>query len=124
MNARRVAVATAYTDVVTERLKIFLQEHGFDVASTRGLGFEKVPDDANTHDVLFRLGSQAFAAARNADALVLSCGALRTLDLIVPLETHTKVPVVSSTPHGPMNGVRLLGVSPRVEGFGVAFARA
>src|SRR5712691_10580179 len=30
-NARRVAVATAYTEVVTERLKLFLQEYGFDV---------------------------------------------------------------------------------------------
>jgi arylmalonate decarboxylase len=124
VNAKRVAVATAYTDIVTERLKIFLQEHGFEVASTRGMGFEKVPDDANTRDVLFRLGSDAYAASRKADALVLSCGALRTLDLIVPLEDHIKVPVVSSTPHGLMNGVRLLGVNPRVQGFGMAFARA
>ena len=36
VNARRVAVATAYTDVVTERLKLFLGEHGFEVASTKG----------------------------------------------------------------------------------------
>src|SRR5881296_3475200 len=37
-NAKRVAVATAYTDIVTERLKIFLQEHGFDVTFAKGLG--------------------------------------------------------------------------------------
>jgi maleate cis-trans isomerase len=42
----------------------------------------------------------------------------------VPLEKEIKVPVVSSTPHGLMNGVRLLGVSPRVRGFGMVFARA
>src|ERR1051326_1138098 len=30
-NARRVAVATAYTDAVTERLKVFLEEHGFQI---------------------------------------------------------------------------------------------
>ena len=124
VNARRVAVATAYTDIVTERLKVFLQEHGFEVTATKGLGFEKVPDDANTRDVLFALGSEAYAASRRADALVLSCGALRTLDLIVPLEDRIKVPVVSSTPHGLMNGVRMLGVNPRVSGFGMAFARA
>ncbi len=124
VNARRVAVATAYTDIVTERLKVFLQEHGFEVAATKGLGFEKVPDDANTRDVLFALGSEAYAASRQADALVLSCGALRTLDLIVPLEDRIRVPVVSSTPHGLMNGVRMLGLNPRVTGFGMAFARA
>jgi len=55
---------------------------------------------------------------------VVSCGALSTLDLIVPLENVIKVPVVSSTPHGLMNGVRLLGVSPRSTGFGMVLAKA
>jgi arylmalonate decarboxylase len=123
-NARRVALATAYTDVVTGRLKLFLEEHGFTVTATRGLGYTKVPEGAATHDVLLALGADAYAASGKADALVLSCGALRTLDVIVPLEARIGVPVVSSTPHGLMNGVRLLGVSPRVQGFGMVFARA
>jgi arylmalonate decarboxylase len=123
-NARRVALATAYTDPVTERLKIFLEEHGFQVTSAKGLGFERIPEGAATQDILFKLGVEAYANSRQADALVVSCGALRTLDLIVPLEKQIKVPVVSSTPHGLMNGVRMLGVSPRVQGFGMVFAKA
>jgi arylmalonate decarboxylase len=124
VNARRVAVATAYTDIVTERLKVFLEEHGFQVTSAKGLGYERIPEGAATQDVLFNLGAEAYAGSRKADALVLSCGALQTLDLIVPLEARIAVPVVSSTPHGLMNGVRLLGVNPRVRGFGMVFARA
>jgi len=124
VNARRVAVATAYTDIVTGRLKAFLEEHGFEVTSTKGLGFERIPEGAATQEILFNLGAEAYANSRMADALVMSCGALRTLDLIVPLEDRIKVPVVSSTPHGLMNGVRLLGVNARVQGFGMAFARA
>ena len=123
-NARRVALATAYTDVVTERLKIFLEEHGFQVTAAKGLGFERVPEGAATQEVLFKLGAESYAVSRMADALVVSCGALQTLDLIVPLEKQIKVPVVSSTPHGLMNGVRLLGVSPRAQGFGMVFAKA
>ena len=123
-NAKRVAVATAYTDVVTDRLKAFLEEHGFVVTSAKGLGFVQIPEGAATHDVLFKLGADAYAASNKADALVVSCGALRTLDLIVPLEQQIKVPVVSSTPHGLMNGVRLLGVSPRAKGYGMVLARA
>ena len=123
-NARRVAVATAYTDVVTERLKIFLQEYGFEVTSAKGLGFERIPEGAATDDILFKLGADAYASSKKADALVVSCGALRTLDLIVPLENHIKVPVVSSTPHGLINGVRLLGVSPRAKGYGMVLAKA
>jgi arylmalonate decarboxylase len=123
-NAKRVAVATAYTDVVTGRLKAFLEEHGFQVTYSKGLGYERIPEGAATQEVLFNLGVEAYAASSKADALVVSCGALRTLDLIVPLENKIRVPVVSSTPHGLMNGVRLLGVNPRAQGFGMVFARA
>ncbi len=124
VEARRVAVATAYTDTVTGRLKVFLEEHGFQVTSAMGLGYERIPEGAATEDALFKLGTDAYAGSGRADALVVSCGALRTLDLIVPLERRIGVPVVSSTPHGLMNGVRLLGISPRVQGFGMVFARA
>jgi arylmalonate decarboxylase len=123
-NAKRVAVATAYTDIVTARLKIFLEEHGFDVTFAKGLGYERIPQGAATHEILFKLGTDAYANSKKADALVVSCGALKTLDLIVPLENEIKVPVVSSTPHGLMNGVRLLGVSPRAKGFGMVLAKA
>jgi arylmalonate decarboxylase len=123
-NAKRVAVATAYTDIVTERLKIFLQEHGFEVTFAKGLGFERIPQGAATHEILYKLGSDAYANSKKADALVVSCGALKTIDLIVPLEDEIKVPVVSSTPHGLMNGVRLMGVSPRAKGYGMVLAKA
>src|SRR6185503_3119892 len=124
VNAKKIAVATAYTDTVTERLKVFLEEHGFEVTFAKGLGYERIPEGAATQEILFNLGADCYDKSRKADALVVSCGALRTLDLIVPLENRIKVPVVSSTPHGLMNGVRLLGVSPRAQGFGMVFARA
>ena len=124
MNAKKIAVATAYADTVTERLKVFLEEHGFEVTFAKGLGYERIPEGAATQEILFNLGADCYDKSRKADALVVSCGALRTLDLIVPLENRIKVPVVSSTPHGLMNGVRLLGVSPRAQGFGMVFARA
>jgi arylmalonate decarboxylase len=124
INARRVAVATAYTDVVTGRLKVFLEEYGFIVTSTKGLGFEQIPDGAGDYDSLFALGVEAYAQSSMADALVMSCGRLATLDLLAPLERRLGVPVVSSTPHGLMNGVRLLGVNPRSPGFGTVLAGA
>jgi arylmalonate decarboxylase len=125
INARRVAVATAYTDEVTGRLKVFLEEHGYVVTSTQGLGFVSIPEGAATHDILFQLGLACYGRSQKADALVLSCGRLNTLDLLAPLEGNIKVPVVSSTPHGLMNGVRLLKrVSPRAKGFGTVLATA
>jgi arylmalonate decarboxylase len=122
-NARRVALATAYTDIVTERLKIFLQEYGFEVTSAKGLGFERIPEGAATQDILFKLGTDVYANSRKADALVVSCGALRTLELIVPVENVIKVPVVSSTPHGLWHGVKMLGVKNRIQGYGMLMAK-
>jgi arylmalonate decarboxylase len=123
-NARRVAVATAYTETVTERLKLFLAEHGFQITFAKGLGYERIPEGAATQEILFKLGVEVYANSNKADALVVSCGALQTLDLIVPLENQIKVPVVSSTPHGLMNGVRMLGISARAQGFGMVLAKA
>ena len=122
-NARRVAIATAYTDDVTERLKVFLQEYGFEVTAAKSLGFTQVPEGAATRDILVKLSTDAYAASKRADAVVISCGALKTIDVIVPVEDVVKVPVVSSTPHGLWHGVKLLGVPARVQGFGMVMAR-
>jgi arylmalonate decarboxylase len=124
VNAKRVAVATAYTDIVTERLKIFLTEHGFDVVSAKGLGYERIPEGAATEKILHDLGVESYRLAGKADALVMSCGGLRTLDVIVPLEDVIGVPVVSSTPHGLWHCARMLGVKKPIEGFGMAMATA
>jgi len=122
VNAKRVAVATAYTDVVTERLKVFLTEHGFDVVATKGLGYERIPEGAATQEILLKLGAESYKSAGKADALVMSCGGLRTLDLIVPLEKTIGVPVVSSTPHGLWHCARMLKVASKIDGFGMVMS--
>src|SRR5690606_22461315 len=122
VNARRVTLATAYTDEVTERLKVFLEEHGFVVTGAKGLGFVRIPEGAATEPILLELGKASYASANRPDALVMSCGALRTLDVIVPLEAAIGVPVVSSTPHGLWHCARMLGVDARIDGFGMVMA--
>ena len=88
----------------------------------KGLGFERVPEGGGTPEILHKLGVDAHAAAGKADALVMSCGGLRTLDVIVPLENAIGVPVVSSTPHGLWHCARMLGVKDKIEGFGMVMA--
>jgi arylmalonate decarboxylase len=122
VNARRVALATAYTDEVTGRLKIFLEEHGFEVVGAKGLGFVRVPQDQATGRILHDLGVEAFSSGGRPDAVVMSCGGLRTLDVIVPLEGSIGVPVVSSTPHGLWHCARKLGLEARIEGYGMVMA--
>ena len=117
--ARRLAVATAYADEVNQRLTTFLHEEGFEVLQIRGLGIEKVEDILGvTQDRLLEFSAGVAESARGADALLVSCGGLRTLDLIAPLEKRCGMPVVSSLPHALRAGVRLLGLSGRAPGHG------
>ena len=119
VGGKRLAVATAYNDEVNHRLRTFLQEEGFDVLAIRGLGVENVGDIHDvTQDGLLRFSVEVFESARRPDALLISCGGLRTLDLLEPLERRCQVPVVSSLPHALRAGVRLVGHSGRVPGHG------
>jgi len=119
VGGKRVAVATAYDEEVNHRLRIFLQEEGFEVLVIRGLGVEKVADiNRVTQEGLLRFSVEVFESAPHADALLVSCGGLRTLELLAPLEQKCRVPVVSSLPHALRAGARLLGHNARVPGHG------
>jgi arylmalonate decarboxylase len=121
--AKRVAVATAYTDIVNATLERFLKESGFEVLTIKGLNLTAAAI-AVPQEQLFDFSAGVFAAAPKADTLLISCGGLKTLDLLVPLEAKCKVPVVSSTPHALMNAVRLTGASARAKGYGSVLAKA
>jgi len=119
--ARRVAVATAYTDVINAALKRFLEESGFEVSVMKGLNLIRATSAAQEH--LFEFCSGVFAE-NPGDTLLVSCGGLKTLDLLVPLEAKCKAPVVSSTPHAFMNAVRMVGLNPRAMNYGSVLAKA
>jgi len=121
--AKRVAVATAYTDEVNATLDRFLKESGFEVVIIKGLNLIRAVDGV-TQQGLFDFSAGVFSQAHQADTLLVSCGGLKTLDLLVPLESKCKVPVVSSTPHALMNAVRVAGLSPRATGYGSVLAKA
>lgn len=119
VGGKRLAVATAYNDEVNGRLEAFLKESGFEVLIVQGLGIEKVEDiNSVTQEGLTKFCASVHQTAPKADAMLVSCGGLRTLEIIAPLERQTKVPVVSSTPHALRAGVRLMGMDSRAPGFG------
>jgi len=123
VNARRVAAATAYNDEVNRRLNTFLQESGFDVVAMKGLGLEAISDPSKvTQATLQQFGAEVFKGAPKADALLVSCGGLRTLEIIAPLEQTCRTPVVSSTPHALWAGMRLLGLHVKTPGYGKLIA--
>lgn len=125
LGAKRVVAATAYDDEVNRRLKSFLKESGFEVLGVKGLGIEKVEDvDRVTQDGLLKFCVGVRQTQPAANAILVSCGGLRTLEILAPLEQQGHIPAVSSTPHALWAGVRLLGLSGRAPGYGTLLSRA
>jgi arylmalonate decarboxylase len=119
VGGHRLAVTTAYNDEVNARLRAFLGESGFEVLAMKGLGIERFEDRPPvTRDELLKFTTSVWKTAPKADAILISCGALKTLELLAPLEQRCGVPVVSSLPHALWAGVRLLGLSGRSLGYG------
>ena len=119
VNAKRIAVATAYADEVNGRLRGFLGEHGFEVLTLKGLGLEAIgAAEKITQADLQQFCAGVFDSAPKADALLVSCGGLRTLELVAPLEASCRVPVVSSLPHALWAGMRLLGLHVKAPAYG------
>ena len=122
VGGKRLAVASGYTEEVNAQFRVFLQESGFDVVALRGLGLLRPPDNLSRNQ-LEAFIVDVFQSAPNADAVVFAFASTPTLDLIGPLETRCKVPVVSARPHAFWAGVRLLGVKAGVDGFGTVLSK-
>ena len=119
VGAKRVAVATAYTDVVNQRLKELLVAAGIEVRSLECFNILEFggPGKKSEADII-ALSSEAVAHAGGADGILISCGGLRTLGVAKPLEDRHGLPVVSSTPAAFWAAMRLVGESGRVVGCG------
>jgi arylmalonate decarboxylase len=119
VGARRVAVLAAYNDEVNTRLRAFLQEHDLEPAVITGLGIEAMTDiERVTQNDLIERGVRVRESAPDADALLISCGGFRTLEIIAPLESRIGIPVISSMPHGLWAGARLVGLPGTAPGYG------
>jgi arylmalonate decarboxylase len=125
VGAKRVAVATAYTDVVNQRLTELLVAAGIDVLSLECFSILEFggPGRMSEADII-ALSSEAVAKAPGADGILISCGGLRTLGVAEPLEARHGLPVISSTPAAFWAAMRLVGESGRVAGCGRLLAQA
>jgi arylmalonate decarboxylase len=127
VGAKKVAVATAYSKIVNDKLAELLEFHGFEVGALESFGITTFGGGGNTGagaktaDDIIELASTARDKTPDADAIVISCGGLKTLPVHKPLETKHGLPVVSSTPAAFWDAVRLAGHSGKVSGYGRLF---
>jgi arylmalonate decarboxylase len=119
VGAKHVAVATAYTDIVNQRLKELLAAAGIETLSLQCFDLLEFggPSKKTEADII-GLSSTAVASAKSAEGILISCGGLRTLGVAEPLEASHGIPVVSSATAAFWAAMRLVGESGQVSGYG------
>jgi arylmalonate decarboxylase len=125
VGAQRVAVATAYSDVVNRRLCELLAADGIEVLALECFDLLEFggPGKKSEADII-ALSDAAVERAAGAEGILISCGGLRTLGVAAPLETRHRLPVVSSATAAFWAAMRLVGQSGQIDGYGRLFERA
>ncbi len=113
LSARRVGVATPYTDVLNRLETEFLEDHGFQVAAIEGL-VNNLEIGRVERGVIEGLVE---AVAGEADTIFVSCTNLPALNLIDGLERRHGRPVVTSNQSSLWAALRDSGVK-EITGYG------
>ncbi|MCI5073463.1 arylmalonate decarboxylase [Oricola sp.] len=117
VGATRIAVATPYLDEVNALEKTYLERAGFEVLDIQGLNLEKDSDMVRVAPDFIEDFALSLEHAR-ADAIFISCGALRALDVVARIEAKAGKPVITSNQAMIWDTLRLAGIEDRFEGHG------
>lgn len=124
LGATRIGYASPYVPAINDLAVTFFADLGVrtvnrsEVAET----LDNEGQGALTPDDVFELGLRADCA--EADAIVLSCTDMRSIEAIARLEARIGKPVISSNQAMQFQALQHLGVKDRVDGFGGLLERA
>jgi maleate isomerase len=119
LGAQRLAVATSYLPEIDARFVEVLIGSGFEVVGIRGMGLRRSIDMGKVEpQATYRLARRVARGAPNADAILISCGNLRSFEIIESLETDSRLPVVTSNQAGLWQVMRLVGIRDQLAGLG------
>lgn len=117
LGARKVSVLTPYSPKVTEELVAYFSSNGLDVVNWNCFGLE---DDRK----MARISRSSLIAASidtiddAADALFISCTALRAAACVEEIEQAIGKPVVTSNQAAVWRCLRLAGIDRKIPGYG------
>jgi maleate isomerase len=108
LGAKKISILTPYTVRTTQPMVAYFAAHGFEIASVTCLGFEDDREMARIAPAsLVDLARDTMDDS--ADALFVSCTALRSALAVVAMEEATGRPVVTSNQATAWNCLRLCG---------------
>jgi maleate cis-trans isomerase len=118
LKVRSTVVATAYKEDINQAVKKYYEDGGVKVIAIKGLEVSKPVDQAKLPDYAsYKVARELFQQYRDAESLLIQ-GRWRSVAYVQELEDDTQRPVVSSTAASLWWVLKVLGMKPRIEGFG------
>ena len=118
LGARKIVMGTPYTDDVNTIETQYMQKSGFELLDVQGLNLTYDSDITRVTPAFIREFAKAIDHP-DAEAIFLSCGAFRSVDVIDEIEQATGKPVVTSNQGMMWHCIRLAGIDDRIEGYGL-----
>ncbi len=120
LEAHKIVVATPYLDEINTAEAVFLRDRGFDVLDIQGLNV----DDCEAMGRIAPSFIRDFALSidhEDADAIFVSCGGIRTIDVVQEIEDAAGKPVICSNQAMMWDCLRRAGINDELDGFGRLF---
>ncbi|MCP4979287.1 MAG: arylmalonate decarboxylase [Gammaproteobacteria bacterium] len=119
-DADKIVVATPYLDEINTVEAEFLRQKGFDVLDIQGLNIEDCEAMGRIKPSYIR--DFALSIDRpDADAIFVSCGGIRTIDVLQEIEDAAGKPVISSNQAMMWDCFRRANINDKIEGYGRLF---
>jgi len=117
--AKKIAVATPYTDERNALLKKYLESRGFEVVGMGGLQISRAAEIARLpFETPYEHAVRVAKESPEAEAIYIPCARFPVVSSIERIEADAGIPVVTSTQAMVWWGMRTIGVTDDVPGFG------
>lgn len=120
VEAKKIVIITPYNDDINTREAKYMVEQGFQVLDFEGMN---IATDTGMRRVAPSYIKE-FAKSidcKEAQAIFISCGGLRSMEIVEELEQEVQKPVIASNHSMLWNCLRLAGIDDKIENFGRLF---
>jgi maleate isomerase len=120
LQIKKIVVGTPYLDEINTKEAKFLYKKGFDIINIQGLNLTTgIEFGKITPEYLKKFALEINDI--NADAIFLSCGGIRSVEVIDEIESITGKPVITSNQAQVWSCLRKAGIKDNIKGFGKIF---
>jgi maleate isomerase len=119
LGAKRIAIASPYTEERNLILKNFLEGNGFEVAVVKSLGIVKNVELTRVpFHVSYQHALEAFRSVEGIQGIYLPCGRWAVVGNLQAIEEDTGAVAVSSIQSMAWFGLKSLGIREKITGYG------